>query len=95
MDAILLYRKRQVLSETAFVEMVIWQVPQPLRGRDHVFKYRLALISNGVCVLRYDNEAGKGDRKHVAEREVAYRFTDMATVQAEFWNDVEAWRAQQ
>ena len=27
----------------------------------HGFKYRLAFVVNGVCVLRYDNEAGKGD----------------------------------
>jgi hypothetical protein len=95
MDAILLFRKRQVLSETAFVEMVIWRVPTPLRGSEHLFKYRLALVSDGACVLRYDTEAGKGDHKHVAEHEVAYRFTDMATVQTDFWTEVEAWRAQQ
>ena len=26
------------------------------------YKYRMALIEAGVCVLRYDNEAGKGDQ---------------------------------
>jgi hypothetical protein len=95
MDAVLLFRKRQVLNETAFVEMVIWRLPKPLRGSEHVFKYRLALISDGVCVLRYENEAGKGDHKHVGERQVAYRFTSMTTLQTDFWNEVEAWRAQQ
>lgn len=95
MDAILLLRKRQVLSETAFIEMVIWRVPTPLRGSEHLFKYRLALVSDGACVLRYDNEAGKGDNKHVAEREAAYRCTDMTTLQTDFWTEVEAWRAQQ
>jgi hypothetical protein len=39
-----------VLTEGVFVEMVIWQVPQPVRGSSHSFKYRLALIADGVCV---------------------------------------------
>lgn len=95
MNAELLFRKREALTETAFIEMIIWRVPEPVRGSEHTFKYRLALISNGVCVLRYDNEAGKGDHKHIAEQEVAYRFADLTTLQTDFWNDVEAWRVEQ
>jgi hypothetical protein len=93
MKAELLFRKRGVLTETAFVELVIWRVLEPVRGSGHGYKYSLALVSNGVCVLRYDNEVGKGDHKHVADREVAYRFVDLATLQTDFWNDVEVWRA--
>lgn len=93
MKAELLFHKREGLSETAFVEMVIWRVPDAARGSKHGFKYRLALVADGVCLLRYDNEAGKGDHKHVGEREVAYRFTDLATLQADFWKDVAEWRA--
>jgi hypothetical protein len=92
MDAELLFRKRLGLSETAFVEMVIWQVPEPVRGSAHMFKYRLALVVDGVCVLRYDNENGKGDHKHVGERERAYGFTDLDRLQADIWQDVENWR---
>jgi hypothetical protein len=92
MEAELLFRKREGLSETAFVEMVIWRVPDPVRGSGHGFKYRLALVADGICVLRYDNE---GDHKHAGEREVSYRFTDLATLQADFWKDVETWRAEQ
>ena len=92
MKAELLLRERKALSETAFIEIVIWRVPKPVRGSDHDFKYSLALVSQGVCVLRYDNEAGKGDHKHVDGREAAYRFIDLETLQADFWADVEAWR---
>jgi hypothetical protein len=28
----------------------------------------------GTCVLRYDNEAGKGDHKHLGAVETLYRF---------------------
>jgi len=95
MEAELLLRKREGLSETAFVEMVIWRVPGPVRGSPHGFKYRLALVVDGLCVLRYDNEAGKGDHKHVGECEVPYRFTDLMTLQADFWKDVAEWRTGQ
>ena len=93
----LLLRERQGLTETAFVEVVIWRVPRPVRASGHDFKcslkYSLALVAEGVCILRYDNEAGKGDHKHIGGREVAYCFIDLITLQADFWNDVEAWRA--
>ena len=92
MKAKLLFRKREGLTETAFVELVIWQVQDRVRGSLHVYKYSLALVSEGVCVLRYDNEAGKGDHKHIAGREVNYRFVDLATLQTDFWADVETWR---
>ncbi len=28
------------------------------------------------CLVRYDNEAGKGDHKHIEDREQAYQFVD-------------------
>ena len=70
-------------------------MPDLVRGSGHGFKYRLALVTNGVCLLRYDNEAGKGDHKHVGDREMVYHFTDLVTLQADFWKDVETWRAGQ
>jgi hypothetical protein len=62
----LLMRERLVLSRRAFVEIVIWRVPEPARSSTHPYKYRLAYIANQRCVLRFDNEAGKGDHKHSA-----------------------------
>ncbi|MBX9746164.1 MAG: hypothetical protein K2X34_04635 [Hyphomonadaceae bacterium] len=94
MRATLLYRERLVLSETAFVEMVVWRLPFPLAGSAHSLKYRLALVSDGACVLRYDNEAGKGDHRHVGARETPYRFADLETLQRDFWADVDAWRSE-
>lgn len=91
MKAMLLLRERHVLTETSFVEMVVWQVPDPVPGSTHDFKYSLALVVDCDCVVRYDNETGKGDHKHIRSREMAYRFTDLATLQTDFWADVEAW----
>jgi hypothetical protein len=94
MKAGLLLRERQALATTAFVEMVVWRLRQPVPGSTHLFKYRLALITNGACVLRYDNESGKGDHKHVDGREVACRYRDLAALQEDFWRDVEAWESE-
>jgi hypothetical protein len=67
MKAELLMRERLILSLRAFVEIVIWKLPQPLAESRHVFKYRLAYIANQRCVLRFDNEAAEGDHKHLDE----------------------------
>jgi hypothetical protein len=95
MKAELLFRKREGLTETAFVELVIWRLLEPVRGSNHTYRYSLALVSEGVCVLGYDNEAGKGDHKHVADRKIDYRFVDLATLQTDFWADVKMWRTAQ
>jgi hypothetical protein len=83
--------ERHVLDEDTFVEVVVWRLPRPARGSSHRFKYRLALVRNGVCVLRYDNEAGKGDHRHVRNLEESYAFADTETLLADFWRDVEIW----
>jgi hypothetical protein len=92
MEAEALARERHVLAEDAFAEIVIWRVPHRVKGSTHRFKYRLALIVAGECVLRYDNEAGKGDHRHVGAVETAYAFSSYETLLADFWADVEAWR---
>lgn len=92
MDAKLMLNERRVLSEEAFVEMVVWRLPSPLPGSRHNFKYRLALVVNGECVPRYDNEAGKGDHKHIGKQENPYEFTTPKTLLDDFWNDVDRWR---
>ena len=81
--------ERHVLDEDTFVELVIWRLPRPARGSSHRFKYRLALVRDGICVLRYDNEAGKGDHRHVRNVEEPYAFADADTLLADFWRDVE------
>ena len=74
MGATLLLNERHILSEDAFVEIVVWRLPSPVSGSRHAYMYRLALISKGVCLLRYDNETGKGDHKHVGEKEMSFLF---------------------
>ena len=63
-----------------------------MKGSTHRLKYRSALIVAGECVLRYDNEMGKGDHRHVGKTEAAYAFSSYEKLLADFWADVEAWR---
>ena len=51
-----------------------------------------AHVVAGVCVLRYDNEAGKGDHRHMGEVETEYAFTGAERLLTDFWNDVDRWR---
>ena len=88
MKAERLLDERHVLSETAFAELVVWQVPTPVPGSAHRYRYRLALVVDGVCVLRYDNEAGKGDHRHSGSTERNYQFTTPSRLLEDFWTDV-------
>ncbi|MGB9498245.1 MAG: DUF6516 family protein [Dissulfuribacterales bacterium] len=92
MRAKLMFNERHILFEDAFVEMVVWLLSSPLSKSQHSFKYRLALVVEGDCVLRYDNEPGKGDHKHIGEDEIPYIFTTPETLLKDFWNDVDNWR---
>lgn len=92
MKAELLLHERQQVETTAFVELKIWRVPDPVKGSKHLFKYSLAYVVEGKCVLRYDNEAGKGDHKHIDEKECDYSFTNAEQLLQDFWTDVDEWR---
>lgn len=92
MKASPLFKRRVVVSENAFAEIVVWQLPRPIAGSAHAFKYRLAFIVDGVCLLRYDNEAGKGDHRHRGDVEEAYAFLSPRQLVADFMNDVRRWQ---
>ena len=94
MQAQALADERHVLAENTFVEVVVWQVPRAVTGSSHRLKYRLALIVDGECVLRYDNEVGKGDHRHVGTTETTYAFTTYERLMTDFWTNVDTWRAQ-
>lgn len=89
MKSVLIEKSRTVLSDSAFFEVVLWHLPSPVPGSEHPFKYRLALVVNGECVLRYDNERGKGDHRHVEGREEAVKFTTLEAIYDAFQADME------
>lgn len=91
MKATELISTRIAYSEAAFAELVLWRLPEPVGGSAHEFKYRLAYVVAGVCVLRYDNEAGKGDHRHFGGEEKVYEFSTPEQLLADFQNDIARW----
>ncbi len=85
MKAQLLLKQRFVMSEIAFAEIVIWQLQAPLDCSTHDFKYRLAYVVNNQCVLRYDNEAGKGNHVHINQQEISYNFVSTEQLVDDFF----------
>ena len=83
--------ERHELGDGVVAELVIWEVSPPVRGSTHGYKYRLALVASDVCVLRYDNEAGKGDHRHLGSRQLPYVFVDRWNLETDFWEDVTEW----
>ncbi len=81
--------KTRTTHAGGIVEMVVWQTPEPVPPSQHWFKYRLVFIRNGKRVVGYDNERGKGDHKHLGNRELPYPFLDIDTLIADFLRDVE------
>jgi hypothetical protein len=70
--------------------MRIWQVPQSVPGSAHDLKYSLALVAARKCVLRYDNESGKGDHRHMEDgSEALYAFRNADALIADFWTEVD------
>lgn len=94
MKAQLLLKQRFVLSEAAFAEIVIWQLQAPLDGSAHDYKYRLAYVVNGECVLRYDNEAGKGNHLHINEQEINYNFVSTEQLIDDFFVQIKRMESQ-
>lgn len=92
MKATLVARTRIVYAENAFAELVLWRLPAPLAGSSHAFKYRLAYVVDDVCVVRYDNEVGKGDHRHFGDKESAYSFTTPEALLAAFERDIARWK---
>lgn len=91
MTAIALVRRRLIIAADAFAEIAVWQLPRPLPPSWHMFKYRLAYVVAGRCVLRYDNEFGKGDHRHAGGREKPYDFSTPEQLVADFEADIARW----
>ena len=88
MKAIRAFYDRAEYPDSAIVEMSIWIVPGSVPGGSHAFKYSLYYGYPGRRVVGYDNERGKGDHRHVGNREESYRFSSVEALIADFLSDV-------
>jgi hypothetical protein len=72
MKATQLFR-RKFQRGNVTVEMVIWRLPHATADRPHGIKYRFYCGRGDECLVRYDNETGKGDHRHYGEQEESSR----------------------
>ena len=91
MKAKLLVHKKERNSEGHITEIKIWSVPVG-EHTPHGIKYSFVYIVNGLRVVGYDNERGKGDHCHLNGIEQPYTFTNPAQLMEDFQRDIEAWR---
>ena len=88
--AILEYHDKALLPDGGIVEMTIWRLPAASTERPHGLKYSLYYGKGGQRIVGYDNEAGKGDHRHLGPREEAYEFTTVEALVADFLADIES-----
>ena len=69
------------------IEMVIWQLPEVSAQRPHGLKYRFFCGAADDCLVRYDNETGKGDHRHYGDREEVYEFQSIERLIEDFRSD--------
>lgn len=66
----LILRHKEITADGLIIEVVVWQLAEPLSGCSHPYKYRLYFgTPEGNCIARFDNERGKGDHRHIATSE--------------------------
>ncbi len=92
-EAILLLRRKRIYDDGAIAEIVLWQLPGPVLGSQHRFKYRLFYGTAGRRAVGYDNERGKGDHRHKDGVEQPYAFASLDQLLADFEADVARLRA--
>jgi hypothetical protein len=92
MKAKLLARTKEVRDDGSMVEVVIWELPEAVPPNTHSFKYRLFYGVDGACRVRYDNERGKGDHRHLGDKDVDCVFVLIDQLLDDFERDSENWR---
>ena len=88
----LIFHLKRIFDNGSISEIKLWQVPSPVCGSGHTFKYSLFYGRPGERWIGYDNEAGKGDRRHYADEEGDDIFTSPEQLMADFLADVAAWQ---
>jgi Family of unknown function (DUF6516) len=92
--ATLITRLKDVTPEGSVIELVVWRVPRPVPPSRHDYKYRAAYVVDGVRIVGFDNERGKGDHCHIGGRERAYTFVSVEQLIEDFIAAVDAARTE-
>ena len=89
MNATLLFQQKE--SKDGYIrEMIVWRLGKPVPGCRHLFKFRLYFgTDNGECIVRYDNERGKGVHKQIRGTEFPYISRTLEASFTDFLADIE------
>ncbi|MCK4486145.1 MAG: hypothetical protein KAU38_05200 [Desulfobacterales bacterium] len=87
MKAKLIYHVKQIDKDGDIVEIKIWQIPKS-KDKPHGLKYSFAYIREGKRVIGYDNAEGKGDHKHIGDRQIPYQFNNIDQLFLDFYQDI-------
>lgn len=90
--AIFLLRRKRYCDDGSLSEVVLCQLPNPVPGPSHRFKYSLFFGYPGRPAVAYDNERGIGHHRHLDDREEAYQFVALDKLLADFEADVDVFR---
>jgi hypothetical protein len=74
MEAQLITAIKNINPDGSILEIVIWKVPKPVPPTEHGYKYRAVYVVDGVRIVGFDNERGKGDHCHIDGKELPYAF---------------------
>ena len=87
----LIVRTKEVRDDGSIVEAVIWELPEPFPPGVHRYKYRLFYGTPSEERVRYDNERGKGDHRHLNGNEESYIFSSVDQLLDDFARDIQDW----
>jgi hypothetical protein len=93
MKAELISPCQDITDDGGVIELVVWRVPQPVPPTSHGYEYRAVYTVNGVRVVGFDIQRGKGDHCHLHGVERAYRFTTVDALVEDFIAAVDAARS--
>ena len=91
MKARLILDSKTILTDGRIIQRKVWELPKSGDGKPHALKYRLYCGKNAKTIVRYDNETGKGDHRHVGPEEVEslYVFVSLVQLLIDFDTDIE------
>ncbi|HEY8907058.1 MAG TPA: DUF6516 family protein [Rhodoferax sp.] len=84
MQAQLITRFKNITIDGAILEVVVWKVPAPVPPTEHGYKYSAVYVVDGVRIVGFDNERGKGDHCHLDGEEMPYTFVSVVQLIEDF-----------
>ncbi len=87
-EATLIFHRKEDYDDGYLAGLKIWRLPETTDERPHGLKYSLFYGREGVRIIGYDNERGKGDHRHYGAVEEKYVFQSMRQLINDFMSDV-------